>query len=757
MRPGLVETGIDAENILDTVRESLIVLDGDLCVISANEAFFRTFEVSPEETMHRRIYELGNGEWDIPRLRELLESVIPERSTIEGFEVTHLFNRLGERTMILNARRIYREDAHIPLILLAVEDITKEHEAERKLQRSELEYRNRTENLNSIVVELDAKGSIVFFNRFSEALFQYSRSEVIEKPFFGYIVPHVDSRNNDMSGLFQELLEMPEDFYARQSEGIRKDGSRVWFSWSANALRNDRGEIYQILIDGNDITELEAARKELEEKSGTLEALLDSIPEGIIVTDEHHVIHQAGRYLEELLGVAPTDVLHTDETGRLDLVELSWPDGTRITRPDELPTAQAAKTGKRFTDIEMNLAFDGSTKVISANAAPIRDSEGRIVGAACGWRDVTDRRHSEEALRESEERFRTLADNISQLVWMADPNGSIFWYNKRWYDYTGTSPLEMQQKGWKFIPHPDHLESLERSYRQAIHAGQPWEMTFPMRNKDGEYRWFLTRAMPIRDSGGNIVRWFGTNTDINDRKQLEEELSRRAAELDAVNRDLESFSYSVSHDLRNPLHIISSFADILKDEYSERLDDGGRDFLRRIDESADKMQVLIDNLLALSRIGREGLHREPIELSRIAQEFLNELAASQPSRKTETIVFPDIQVHADPRLVPPAIENLLRNAWKFTSERDTTIIEFGEIHEGGRTIYYVTDNGIGFDMRFAETIFEPFKRVHGQKEYGGTGIGLSIVQRVIDRHGGKIWAKGEVGKGASFYFTLGSD
>ncbi len=627
MSPDLVETGIAAENILDTLRESLVILDEEMYILIANRAFFRTYGVSSQDTIHRRIYELGDGQWDIPRLRELLESIIPEKTSMEDFEVTHEFHQFGKRTMILNARRIQLEPDRSPLILLAVEDITA----------------------------------------------------------------------------------------------------------------------------------LDTTRRELEEKSSTLEALLDSIPEGIMVTDEQHNVRQAGRYLEELLGVPPMKALHTDETGRLDLLNLSWPDGRKIDRPEGLPLSRAVVTGNRYTDVEMILTRDGSSKVISVNAAPIRDSEGKIVGAAGGWRDVTDRKRSEQALRESEDRFRTLADNISQLVWMAEADGNIFWYNKRWFEYTGTTLPEMQRDGWKSIPHPDHLETLEKSYLQAIQAGRPWEMTFPMRNRWGEYRWFLTRAMPIRDSYGSIVRWFGTNTDINDRKDLEEELSRRAGELNAVNRNLESFSYSVSHDLRNPLHVISSFADILKDEYSHLLDEDGREFLRRIDESTDKMRELIDNLLALSRIGREDLHRENVNLSGIVEDFLHELMSSQPDRKIETVVQPDVWAYADSRLISPALENLLRNAWKFSSGRDIGRIEFGITSYQSQTVYYVRDNGIGFDMRFADTIFEPFKRVHQQKEYEGTGIGLSIVRRVIDRHKGLIWAEGDFGTGAVFYFTLDSE
>jgi light-regulated signal transduction histidine kinase (bacteriophytochrome) len=263
--------------------------------------------------------------------------------------------------------------------------------------------------------------------------------------------------------------------------------------------------------------------------------------------------------------------------------------------------------------------------------------------------------------------------------------------------------------------------------------------------------------------------------EVSQRKKTEEQLRRAFEELAAANRDLESFSYSVSHDLRNPLHTIGSFADFLMEDYADRLDEEGQDYVRRIDSGVKKMQALIDDMLSLSHIGRQEMKLENVDLSAIARNYLKELESTEPERKAEILVQDTIHADADPRLIHLALENLLRNAWKFTSKKEKTRIEFGtvsstslshqilkeqqlsevQVNTDKHTIYFIRDNGAGFDMQFAQKIFEPFKRVHAEKEFTGTGVGLSIVQRVISRHGGWVWAEGEPGKGATFYFTLG--
>lgn len=236
--------------------------------------------------------------------------------------------------------------------------------------------------------------------------------------------------------------------------------------------------------------------------------------------------------------------------------------------------------------------------------------------------------------------------------------------------------------------------------------------------------------------------------------ELEQRVADRTAELEAANRELEAFCYSVAHDLSTPLRGIHGLSTILLEEYASKLDDPAKGYLVRIGGAAARMGQLINDLLELSRVTRRRLHRETIDLSRLAQDIARELMQHAPGRQGEFIIAEQLQDEGDPILIRLALENLLGNAWKYTAGVSRPRIEFGSCISNGERAYYVRDNGIGFDMAYAHKLFLPFQRLHGIDEYEGTGVGLASVQRIISRHGGKIWAEGEVGKGATFYFTV---
>jgi light-regulated signal transduction histidine kinase (bacteriophytochrome) len=253
--------------------------------------------------------------------------------------------------------------------------------------------------------------------------------------------------------------------------------------------------------------------------------------------------------------------------------------------------------------------------------------------------------------------------------------------------------------------------------------------------------------------------------DIGKRKQAEEELQKlnleldkrvveRTTQLEAANKELEAFSYSVSHDLRAPLRAIDGFSQVLLEDHAEQIDDEGKDHLRRVRAGATRMAELIDDMLSLSQVARAEMHREKIDLSELAQKIMSELEKSEPERQVELQVEDGLVVEGDPRLLRAAMENLLGNAWKFTGERTSASIEFGAEEQDGRRVYFVRDNGAGFDMTYADKLFGTFQRLHAATEFPGTGVGLASVQRIIHRHGGRIWAEAEVDQGATFYFTL---
>ncbi len=236
--------------------------------------------------------------------------------------------------------------------------------------------------------------------------------------------------------------------------------------------------------------------------------------------------------------------------------------------------------------------------------------------------------------------------------------------------------------------------------------------------------------------------------------ELEKRVQERTAQLEATNRDLEAFNYSVSHDLRAPLTVLEGFSRELRERYSERLDETGRDFLDRLQKASRRMGRLIDAILRLSTLSRSELRRETVDLGRKALLVAAELRQREPGRRVEVVVVPRLDVRGDRRLLKVVLENLISNAWKYTARRENALIEVGCTEREGEKVYFVRDNGIGFSMDQAELIFLPFRRLHDQDEFPGHGIGLATVKRIIDRHGGRIWAESEPGKGATFYFTL---
>jgi light-regulated signal transduction histidine kinase (bacteriophytochrome) len=285
------------------------------------------------------------------------------------------------------------------------------------------------------------------------------------------------------------------------------------------------------------------------------------------------------------------------------------------------------------------------------------------------------------------------------------------------------------------------------------------------RRKDGRIINVSLTVSPIYDSSGKVIGASTIARDFTERKRAEEELKtyrehledlvkERTVELEAANKELQTFSYSVSHDLRAPLRTIDGFGQALLEDYDNKLDAQGKDYLTRIRTATRHMAELIEDMLRLSRITRAEINIAEINLTEIAQSVIDELRKSEPQRNINIIIAEGLKDKADARLIRIALENLLGNAWKFTSKQPDALIEFGSTKEGKKTVYFIRDNGAGFNMSYVDKLFIPFQRLHTENEYPGTGIGLATVRRIIFRHGGTVWAEAQVGKGATFYFNI---
>jgi PAS domain S-box-containing protein len=375
-------------------------------------------------------------------------------------------------------------------------------------------------------------------------------------------------------------------------------------------------------------------------------------------------------------------------------------------------------------------------------------------------RDISERQEFEQALRASEQLYRSTLDNMLEGAQIIDSHWQYVYVNDAAVRH-GREPREnlighRMDEVYPGIENTEMYSVLQRCMRDGVSRKMSNEFTYP----DGEKRWFELSVQPSREG------LFILSNDITERRHAEEEVRRlneeleqrvklRTSQLEAANKELEAFSYSVSHDLRAPLRGIDGFSQALLEDYLDKLPEEGQDYLNRIRAAAQHMAQLIDDMLKLSRVSRFSIEYSTIDLSALARSIADVLQQEEPERKVKFSIVPELQAEADQRLMKIVLENLIGNAWKFTSKNNgQTLIEFGaEEREEGR-VFFIRDNGSGFDMTYVNKLFGAFQRLHSTSEFPGTGIGLATVQRIIHRHGGKVWAEGALNRGATFYFTV---
>jgi PAS domain S-box-containing protein len=418
------------------------------------------------------------------------------------------------------------------------------------------------------------------------------------------------------------------------------------------------------------------------------------------------------------------------------------------------------KHGSLFVDHDLSMIA-----LLSTQCAIMLEND-RLVDALRGHAMQLEEKVEERttALQESEERYRRIIETTQEGIWTKDADNKTSFVNRRMADMLGYTVEELLTiEPATFIAENGTDVAVEHNERRRQGIREQYELKF--RRKDSSELWGLVSATPFLDTAGKHVGALAMVMDITERKQaeqalmalnmeLEQRVSERTAQLMVVNKELETFSYSVSHDLRAPLRATDGYSQALLQDYADKLDDEGKRYLQRIRDASQRMGQLIDDLLKLSQITRHEFERQQVDLSALVRGIADELQARQPERKVEWIITDGLVVDADRRLLQVALTNLLSNAWKFTSKRPTSQIEFGRTEQSGEIVYFVRDTGAGFDMAYANKLFGAFQRLHGVNEFEGTGIGLATVQRVISRHGGRIWAEGHVDVGATFYFTI---
>lgn len=494
--------------------------------------------------------------------------------------------------------------------------------------------------------------------------------------------------------------------------------------------------------------------------------------------------HSQRRFLDTFEHAA-AGITHVDRSGRLlqvnatfcrmvgyteaELQQLRFQD---ITHPDDVgPDERLLRQcldGQRSTYSLEKRYFhkDGHVVWVHLTVAMLRRPDGNPDYFISVVQDISSLKAAEEAVRTNERIMRQAQSLAGFASWEADLATDRFRTLGNSHKMLGLPGAEFTGRDLFGLTHPKDQERLQLEWVEALKGLREYNASYRVRI-EGKDRWFSVRAEFERDLDGRAVRAFGVTQDITNRKRAEVEIRRlnaslemriqeRTRELKAAYDELESYSYAVAHDLRSPLRIINGFAQAL-DEDNPALDEGSRQHLQRIMSASKKMGLLIDGLLQLAQLGRGEVHRQPLDLSAMATRQLEDLSAQHPERQVQWTVEPGLHAQADPALVEALLQNLLHNAWKYTSSTAEPRIDFFARQVGRVTHYCVRDNGAGFDMARAEKLFQPFQRLHQPHEFGGLGIGLATAQRIVQRHGGTMQAQAQPGLGATFCFTLPGD
>ncbi len=651
--------------------------------------------------------------------------------------------------------------------------------AQNALQQSQGQLTAIIQSAMDAIITVDEGQRVLIFNTAAEKMFGCTQAEATGQSLDQFIprrfrqahVEHI--RRFGHTGVSNRAIGAPGVIWA-----VRSSGEEFPVEASISQAESESKKLFTVIL--RDITE----RKQADQVRERLAAIVDSSDDAIISKDLHGTINGWNHGAEKLFGYSAAEAL-----GKPML--MLFPPQRVHEEDDLLARIRRGESVKRFETVRVRK--DGKLIDVSETISPIRDSNGTIIGASKIARDVTERNHAaaamaeqtEELSRQAEELARSrqaletqtltlqsVLDSISEGLVAADLTGKFILWNPAATRIVGLGAADVPPEQWTdhygtylpdtVTPFPPEQNPLLRAIR-----GEACSAEMYIRNAKLETGvWIEISGNPLKSKDGVAHGGVVAFRDVTQRRadeqqirtlndSLEARVVERTAALQTANHELEAFTYSVSHDLRAPLRHISGFSKILLEDFAPSLPAEAQHHLQRIVQGATRMGTLVDELLNLARVGRQSLTIQPTGLSSIVQDVLIMLEPEIAGRNVEWKIADLPVLECDPTLVRQVFQNLLHNALKYSRPRSPAMIEIGQTEKYGLPVIFVKDNGVGFNMKYADKLFGVFQRLHRAEEFEGTGVGLATVQRIVYKHGGRVWAEAEIDRGATFYFTLG--
>ncbi len=721
-------------NVLDSLFAFVGVMSVEGVLLEANRAPLEAAGIKAEDVLGRfatDTYWFSHSTDAQNRVWEAIHKAQAGESSRFDLQVRMKHDQLMTIDFMLSPMR--DETGEIKYLIPSGVPIEERKQMEEALRQSEERYRLAEWATNDGLWDWNPTTDDCYFSPRFKALLGLDEDELENKAAAVFERLHPD----DAPLLFEAVRLNFEERrpYDVEMRVRLKNGGHRWFRTRGEALYDQAGNVTRMIGAMSDIHDRKAAEALSREHDEQLRQMIDSIEQLACMAHPDGYVFWYNRRWYEYTGKTPEQ-----------MEGWGW---ETVHDPHILPKVmerwqESMRTGEPF-DMEFPLlGADGVYRSFLTRSAPLRDSQGQVVRWFSTSTNVEALRRAQDVLVESERKFRELAETLPELLWVADGEGGIVYYNPQWNNFTGLAEGEGLADSWVALIHPEDIEHLFKTWQTSLAKGQHYECEARVRRHDGAYRWFLNRAEPVHDPHGKVVKWLGTSTDIHERKLTEQALRHS-------NEDLEQFAYAASHDLQESLRTVSIYSQLLVRQCDTDGPDAAR-FAGYVVNATSRMESLLKGILAYSRAAEPTEGPATCDSETVLKSALHNLkeALVESSATVTHDTLPVVGCSED--LLLEVFQNLLSNAIKYRTARPPAI-HLSATHEGGWLKFSIADNGIGIKPEYVKKIFGMFKRLH-RDEYPGVGIGLAICKRIVERYGGRIWVEPEPGRGATFYFTL---